>query len=657
MSNEINDIEISCQGINMLIDNDWEGCEKLYTKYKDTSPLLNYCFSFMSFTRAVMTFEEPLLEKAQKDIDATEKLCSTQTKKFSTFKKAFGISSSSSSNQLSNQQNASNSLAESIEDKYTKAIILADCKLYSAILTFVRQEASAYLTNGVLQIRKSWKMYAKIQRQLYDIYKKLEPNAEQIYGSDPNSAMIQLFVEETETDDTTAAATTEDTKAKQSQMDQALNELNLGDNDTDTDNAAINEPVLTLEVCKRLLGAVSFGYGLFQICLSFIPPNMLKLVKLIGFEVDRMVAIKAINFTSNSKDMRAPFADLVLLWYSAIATPLFAITEADGVINEEDTRLILEKNLAKYTKSSLFLYMKGKYCRTLLNDCAASLACFEQASENSKHIREIQFISIYEIGWLYLQPLEYDKAYKHFEVLHKESRWSKSFNTYICAILQGAMGHYDQANKLIKEAIKTVQAQTRKPNPIEMFSLKRTEYFKKNPIVDKHVCELLIIELMYLWVCFPYCEEKYLRRMLEMCDKITDKYLVPIKCLFEGSIYMTLKNKEFGEQCFNESIARAESIKKPPFGKYVLPCANLELATFFTDEKDFTQAKSFLNKSRIDKEYELDNRIHAKIKSLEKRIKFLVDGPRIAANLKAKSEMEQEEKTQKEKNANNFFVN
>ena len=54
--------------------------------------------------RAVMTFEEPLLEKAQKDIDATEKLCSTQTKKFSTFKKAFGISSSSSSNQLSNQQ-------------------------------------------------------------------------------------------------------------------------------------------------------------------------------------------------------------------------------------------------------------------------------------------------------------------------------------------------------------------------------------------------------------------------------------------------------------------------------------------------------------------------------------------------------------------------
>lgn len=52
-----------------------------------------------------MTFEDPLLDKAQKDIDATEKLCSNQTKMFSSFKKAFGISSSSSSNQLNNHIN------------------------------------------------------------------------------------------------------------------------------------------------------------------------------------------------------------------------------------------------------------------------------------------------------------------------------------------------------------------------------------------------------------------------------------------------------------------------------------------------------------------------------------------------------------------------
>lgn len=75
-----------------------------------------------------------------------------------------------------------------LEEKFTKAIILADCKLYSAILTFIRQDVSAYLSSGILQMRKSWKMYAKIQKQLYTIYKSLEPNAEQIYGN--NSRLL-----------------------------------------------------------------------------------------------------------------------------------------------------------------------------------------------------------------------------------------------------------------------------------------------------------------------------------------------------------------------------------------------------------------------------------------------------------------------------------
>ena len=36
MSNEekINDVEVSCQGIDLLVNNDWDGCEKLYAKYK-----------------------------------------------------------------------------------------------------------------------------------------------------------------------------------------------------------------------------------------------------------------------------------------------------------------------------------------------------------------------------------------------------------------------------------------------------------------------------------------------------------------------------------------------------------------------------------------------------------------------------------------------
>ena len=35
MSEEkLNDVEISCNGIDLLVNNDWEGCEKLFLKHK-----------------------------------------------------------------------------------------------------------------------------------------------------------------------------------------------------------------------------------------------------------------------------------------------------------------------------------------------------------------------------------------------------------------------------------------------------------------------------------------------------------------------------------------------------------------------------------------------------------------------------------------------
>ena len=35
MSTEtVNDVEISCNGIDMLINNDWDGCEALFAQHK-----------------------------------------------------------------------------------------------------------------------------------------------------------------------------------------------------------------------------------------------------------------------------------------------------------------------------------------------------------------------------------------------------------------------------------------------------------------------------------------------------------------------------------------------------------------------------------------------------------------------------------------------
>lgn len=59
-----------------------------------------------------------------------------------------------------------------------------------------------------------------------------------------------------------------------SEADQAINDLTIAE-----EEGALSIPV---DVVKRLLGAVSFGYGIFQISLSFMPSNILKLIKIFG---------------------------------------------------------------------------------------------------------------------------------------------------------------------------------------------------------------------------------------------------------------------------------------------------------------------------------------------------------------------------------------
>jgi hypothetical protein len=216
-----------------------------------------------------MSFEENSMEKAASDLEKTIKLCSNSNKVLSSLKKAFSFSSksnssSSSASSLLQQQFAS---SNTLEDKFTKQIIIADCKLFRGILTFIGQDVGSYLNNGVLQLRGSWKMYSRIQKQLYDLFKKLEPKAEQIYGIDEESLLKNSFLF-----DENATATAEDDEDDES-VQSALNDLNISCDDAKN---------ISLESVKRLLGSVSFGFGMFQICISFLPPNILKVVKIFG---------------------------------------------------------------------------------------------------------------------------------------------------------------------------------------------------------------------------------------------------------------------------------------------------------------------------------------------------------------------------------------
>lgn len=68
------------------------------------------------------------------------------------------------------------------------------------------------------------------------------------------------------------------------------------------------------EVVSRLMAAVSFGYGVFQLCISLLPPSLLKLIQLLGFGGDRVSGLEALMFSREGHDMRAPLATLVYIY-------------------------------------------------------------------------------------------------------------------------------------------------------------------------------------------------------------------------------------------------------------------------------------------------------------------------------------------------------
>ena len=136
------------------------------------------------------------------------------------------------------------------------------------MLTLIKQELSGLFGAG-LMLRKAWKLYEKLHSELFDLYRAKDPNAEKEYGSKPEDTMVIQFENPNGT-----------TNGENEGDDDDLSFKSFESTSETTDE-------LSLYTVKRLLGSISFGYGLFQIALSFVPPRIMKLIKFLGFEGDR----------------------------------------------------------------------------------------------------------------------------------------------------------------------------------------------------------------------------------------------------------------------------------------------------------------------------------------------------------------------------------
>ncbi|XP_033838151.1 tetratricopeptide repeat protein 39C-like [Periophthalmus magnuspinnatus] len=561
---DINEAELALKGINMLLNNGFKESDELFRAYRNYSPLMSFGASFVSFLNAMMTFEEEKMQMALEDLKATERLCeSDSTGVIETIK-----------NKIKRSMDSQRSGVAAV-DRLQRQIIIADCQVYLAVLSFIKQELSAYIRGG-WTLRKAWKMYNKCYSDITHLQEGQRRRASEQPTAPPISS---------------------------SSSDPPSHNSSPGP------SPSVRPHAISLEALDRLKGSVSFGYGLFHLCISMVPPHLLKIVNLLGFPGDRHQGLSALSYASESKDMKAPLATLALLWYHTVVQPFFALDGADTQAGLIEARSILQQREATYPNSSLFMFFKGRVQR-LECHISSALKSFSSALDLASGQREIQHVCLYEIGWCSMIELNFGDGYRAFERLKNESRWSQCYYAYLTGVCQGASGELEGAVSVFKEVTRLFK---RKNNQIELFSMKRAEKLR-SPNVTKELCILSVIEILYLWKALANCSEPKLQTMTQVLQGIDDASSTGLKYLLLGAINKSLHKTKEAIQYFHlaarDEVGCLTNSYVQPYSCYELACVLL------SNPETAARGRMLMLQAKEDYAgYDFENRLHVRIHS------------------------------------------
>lgn len=164
----------------------------------------------------------------------------------------------------------------------------------------------------------------------------------------------------------------------------------------------------------RLRGAVFFGYGLFQLAFSFLPPHF-KLINLLGYEGDRDVGINCLHECRQSIDFRSILAVVSLLWYYLVLRPFFTLETFDLSEDISIATAILNE-YEKFDQSALFLFFSGRRQR-LKKKIKYAVIHYDAAIRCKNIPRELKILIMNELGVCLLSELNFHDAMHYFNEL------------------------------------------------------------------------------------------------------------------------------------------------------------------------------------------------------------------------------------------------
>ncbi|KAJ8971625.1 hypothetical protein NQ314_000608 [Rhamnusium bicolor] len=365
----------------------------------------------------------------------------------------------------------------------------------------------------------------------------------------------------------------------------------------------INHQPIEKEIIIRLMGAVSFGYGLFQLGISLLPPSLMKLTNILGFGANRQNGIASLMYARLGVDMRAPLATLSLLWYHTIVRPF------------------LRHRRQQCTGWSRCFNFAAKR-----SDIKSALKSFQQAVDNANQ-REIKILGLHEVGWCHLIELDYCAAESTFLHLKATSRWSRSFYAYLAAICTGACESSSNL-QVIKELHQGITGVPKGgqldeflnrrvkccPTDMEKVKSKKSIYWK-----------LLIFEMLYLWNALPSCSKENINQILNDCNEISDEEndepMTGLSKLILGCTYCVQRQYEQGIEYFRKCLEMRKNIAPNADDAHVSAFCQYELgALLLRKEETKEEGKMLLQQIGQYSKYDFEQKLTVRVYSLLKQI-------------------------------------
>lgn len=539
---------IARTGISLFLNNKMEEAEALFTGHPDSFRVkVGRCF--VLFMNAVMSFEDDKFQRAMLLLKEVERECANDIGWLKSMKNRVFRSDDSSKEYV---------------DKLERQIVLADTQVGLAVLTLLRQELTSYVRGGWM-LSKAWRVYQHVYVEISELYRRTFGTIPSDLDFDVNCAVPVRngscdSLQSPHSPGSSEWSIPSDESPKNatstsspSGLRSSLSMLFSLTGITSEEQTPFVEP----SEVARLMSAVCFGYGIYQLCVSLLPSSMLTLVHFLGFDGDRQAGLDNLMYARVSEDMRAPLATLSLLWYHTFVQSSFGFNSKAGVVA---AKRLIEESRHEFEHSALFLFFIGRLER-LQSNVGAALGAYGRAVKASSQ-REVRLLCLHEVAWCHLIRLSYEETYRSLTELREQSRWSKRFYAYLAAVCCGSTGKFEELTTIYR---KILQVETAKDTQLGFFILRRTRKLVDEDTDQTYTDQyyrLLVYELLYLWNAMPFCSIEALERIsLDCKSSHSEEPMIGLSYLIKGAAYSYLGNREASITCFRNCLKRRERSK------------------------------------------------------------------------------------------------